>query len=41
MSLKMRMNRPAFAGEVEMRSSSLNQRCCSAVPPGMNWVVKN
>ncbi|MNY29296.1 hypothetical protein D3C86_1633290 [compost metagenome] len=41
MSLKMRMKRAALPGEVDTRSSSLNQRCCSAVPPGMNCVVKN
>ncbi len=34
MSLNSRMKRAAFAGEVEMRSSSLNQWCCSARAAG-------
>ena len=41
MALNSRMNRAAVRGEVEIRSISLNQRCCSGVPPGMNWLVKN
>ena len=35
------MKRTAFAGEVEMRCSSLNQRCCSREASGMKCDVKN
>ena len=35
------MKRTAFAGEVEIRSSSLNHCCCSSVAPGMKCEVKN
>jgi len=33
--------RAAMCGAVHTRASSLNHWCCSGVPPGMNWVVKN
>ena len=41
MSVSTSMKRTAFAGEVEMRCSSLNQRCCSSDASGMKCDVKN